>query len=115
MQNKGNWTYEYTDENGWRFYKTYNRQNKQLSVLQLHHYTDDPSDMNHVSWEMWNSPCFCENEDHAQTLLEYYDGGILGSGFIACLTDSMDEDKKAWGEWSATNGRYYLQKDSQYA
>ena len=93
LQNKGNWTYEYTDENGNRFYKLYNRQNKQLSVLNLRHYEDGGMDMNHVNWEMWNSPSGCEDEDHAETLLEYYDSGIFGSGFLSCLTDAVERPR----------------------
>jgi len=46
-------------------------------------------DMNHVNWEMWKSPSGCDGEDHAETLLEYYDSGIFGSGFVDCITDSI--------------------------
>ena len=115
MQNKGNWTYEYTDENGNRFYKLYNRQNKQLSVLNLRHYEDDAMDMNHVNWEMWNSPSGCEDEDHAETLLEYYDSGIFGSGFVDCITDSILKTRtlKMPAHWKESP--YKLQKGSQYA
>ena len=111
LQNKGNWTYEYTDENGNRFYKLYNRQNKQLSVLNLRHYEDDGMDMNHVNWEMWNSPSGCENEDHAETLLEYYDSGIFGSGFVDCITDSILKTRS----FHPYNDKYKLHKDSLYA
>ena len=69
--NKG-WTYEYTDEDGNRFYRMWDRQNKQLHVLNLRHYKDH--DMNHVNWEIWRSPSFCENESHAEDNLEYFDG-----------------------------------------
>ena len=114
IQNKGNWTYEYTDENGNRFYKLYDRQNKQLSVLNLRHYKDDLMDMNHVNWEMWRSPSFCQDQDHAETLLEYYDSGIFGSGFLSCLTDSMDPDRrKLESDWSRPE--YKLIKEPQFA
>ena len=89
LQNKGNWTYEYTDQNDNRFYKLYDRTNKHLSVLNLRHYKDDVMDMDHVNWELWVSPSHCEDEDHAETLLEYHDSGIFGSGFVDCICDSI--------------------------
>ena len=88
MQNNGhNWKYEYTDQSGNRFYKLYDRQNKQLCVLNLRHYKDELND--HINWEMWKSPSFCVDEDHAEGLLEYYDSGIFGTGFVSCLTDAV--------------------------
>ena len=114
LQNKGNWTYEYTDVDNNRFYKLYDRMNKQLSVLNLRHYRDDPSDMNHVNWEMWRSPSFCQDQDHAETLLEYYDSGIFGSGFLSCLTDAADPDhRKLESDWSRPE--YKLSKEPQFA
>jgi len=115
IQNKGNWTYEYTDENGSRFYKLYDRQNKHLSVLSLRHYKDDHPiygmGMDHVNWELWNSPAGCENEDHAEKLLEYYDSGIYGTGFVDCITDSILKTRTI----SYPTTEYKLHKDSQYA
>jgi hypothetical protein len=111
LQNKGNWKYEYTDENGNRFYKLYNRQNKQLSVLNLRHYEDDGMDMNHVNWEMWNSPSGCEDEDHAETLLEYYDSGIFGSGFLSCLTDAVERPRTLTMPSHWEESPYKLSKD----
>ena len=111
IQNKGNWTYEYTDVDGNRFYKLYNRTNKQLSVLSLRHYKDDGMDMDHVNWELWNSPSGCEDEDHAETLLEYYDSGIFGSGFVDCICDSILKTRtlKMPAHWKESP--YRLSKD----
>ena len=111
IQNKGNWKYEYTDENDNRFYKLYNRQNKQLSVLNLRHYEDDGMDMNHVNWELWNSPSGCEDEDHAETLLEYYDSGIFGSGFLSCLTDAVERPRTLTMPSHWEESPYKLSKD----
>ena len=88
-----NWTYEYTDSDGNRFYKLYNRTNKQLCVLSLRHYTDTLMDMDHVNWELWNSPSGCEDEEHAETLLIYSDSGIFGSGFIDCLKNAIERPR----------------------
>ena len=103
--------YEYTDENGNRFYKLYDRQNKQLSVLNLRHYKDDLMDMNHVNWELWKSPSFCETEQHAEELLEYYDSGIFGAGFVGCITDSILKTRS----FHPFKGKYKLSKDPEYA
>ena len=111
LQNKGNWTYEYTDENGNRFYKLYDRTNYQLSVLNLRHYKDDLTDMDHVNWEMWKSPSFCEDEDHAETLLEYYDSGIFGSGFLSCLTDAVERPRTLMMPSHWEESPYKLSKD----
>ena len=48
--NRG-WTYEYTDADGNRFYRMWDRQNKQLHVLNLRHSKDDLMDMNHYQKE----------------------------------------------------------------
>jgi hypothetical protein len=50
--NYNKWTYEYTDDDGNRFYRLWDRHNKQLHVLNLRHYKDDVMDMNHVNWEV---------------------------------------------------------------
>ena len=86
-----------------------------VCALQLRHYTDDLSD--HVNWKIWRSPSFCNNEEHAETLLEYYDCGIFGSVFIGCLKDSMDPEKKSWGTWfsHAENERYELCQEPEFA
>ena len=111
IQNKGHWTYEYTDENGNRFYKLYDRTNKHLSVLNLRHYKDDLMDMNHVNWELWVSRAGCEDEDHAETLLEYHDSGIFGSGFVDCITDAIERSRSL----HPLVDKYKLQEGSQYA
>ena len=115
MQNKGNWTYEYTDENDNRIYRLYDRQNKSLCVLNLRHYKDVHMDMDHVNWEMWRSPSHCENEEHAATLLEYYDCGIFGSGFLHCLTDAagLGRASREWSASWANRKPYKLCKDSE--
>ncbi|MAV44083.1 MAG: hypothetical protein CMA30_06365 [Euryarchaeota archaeon] len=87
--NRG-WTYEYTDADGNRFYRMWDRQNKQLHVLNLRHSKDDLMDTNHVNWEIWRSPSHCESESHAEDNLEYFDCGIYGSGFVSCLNDAMN-------------------------
>ena len=115
LQNKGNWTYEYTDENDNRFYKLYNRQNKQLSVLSLRHYKNDLDDMIHVNWEMWNSPSGCEDEDHAETLLEFHDSGIFGSGFVCCLTDAVERPRTLTMPPHWEDSPYKLHKDQEFA
>ena len=115
LQNKGNWTYEYTDDHNNRFYKLYDRTNKQLSVLNLRHYKDDLMDMDHVNWEMWKSPSHCEGEDHAETLLEYYDSGIFGSGFLSCLTDAVERPRTLTMPLHWSESPYKLQEGSQYA
>lgn len=89
MKNK-RWTYEYTDQDGNRFYRLWDRQNKQLTVLQLRHYKDDLMDCDHVNWEIWKSPSQCENESHAEDNLEYYNCGIYGAGFVSCLDDAIN-------------------------
>jgi hypothetical protein len=67
-------------------------------------------DMDHVNWEMWKSPSFCEDEDHAETLLEYYDSGIFGTGFLTCLKDAIER------KCTITTGmQYALHKDLEYA
>ena len=48
MKNK-RWTYEYTDQDGNRFYRLWDRQNKHLTVLQLRHYKDDLMGCDHVN------------------------------------------------------------------
>ena len=115
LQNKGNWKYEYTDENGNRFYKLYDRQNKHLSVLNLRHYKDDHPiygmGMDHVNWELWNSPAGCENEDHAETLLEYHDCGIYGTGFVACIKDAIEQKRTL----THPTFEYKLCKDPEFA
>ena len=115
MQNKGNWKYEYTDQNDNRFYKMYDRQNKQLCVLNLRHYKDDGMDMDHVNWEMWKSPSHCEDEDHAETLLEYYDSGIYGNGFVSCLGDSISYSHHRPVKGFPSITPYKLSKDPEYA
>jgi hypothetical protein len=115
LQNKGNWTYEYTDQDGNRFYKLYDRTNKHLSVLQLRHYKDDMMGMNHVNWEMWNSPSGCEDEDHAEGLLEYYDCGIYGSGFVSCLQDAIDKPRTLTMPAHWEESPYKLHKDQEFA
>ena len=116
LQNNGhNWTYEYTDQNENRFYKLYDRQNKQLCVLNLRHYKDDDMDMDHVNWEMWRSPPFCVDEDHAEGLLEYYDSGIFGSGFVDCITDSILKTRTLMMPSHWKDSPYKLRKGSQYA
>ena len=115
MQNKGNWTYEYTDENGNRFYKLYDRTNKHLSVLSLRHYKDDPMNMDHINWELWNSPAGCEDEDHAETLLEYYDSGIYGYGFVSCLGDSISYSHHRPAKGFPHITPYKLSKDPEFA
>ncbi len=111
LQNKGNWTYEYTDENDNRFYKLYDRTNYQLSVLNLRHYKDDLTDMDHVNWEMWKSPSFCETEQHAEELLEYYDSGIFGTGFVNCITDAILKTRS----FHPFQGKYKLSKEPNFA
>ena len=114
LQNKGNWTYEYTDENGNRFYKLYDRTNKHLSVLNLRHYKDDGMGMDHVNWEMWHSPSGCESEEHAETLLEYYDSGIYGYGFVSCLVDAVNQPVTlSPAHWEESP--YKLSKDPVFA
>ena len=113
LQNKGNWTYEYTDENGNRFYKLYDRQNKQLCVLNLRHYKDYDND--HINWEMWKSPSFCEDEDHAETLLEYYDSGIYGYGFVGCLVDAVNKPRTLTMPSHWEESPYKLSKDPEFA
>jgi hypothetical protein len=117
LQNKGNWTYEYTDENDNRFYRLYDETNKQLSVINLRRYTDDLMDMDHINWEMWKTPSFCESEEHAETLLEYYDSGIFGSGFLSCLTDAAGFGRtgKEWSASWANHKPYKLSKDPEFA
>ena len=88
MKNK-RWTYEYTDQDGNRFYRLWDRQNKHLTVLQLRHYKDDLLNCDHVNWEIWKSPSNCENESYAEDNLEYFDCGIYGVEFIDCLTDAI--------------------------
>ena len=113
--NKG-WTYEYTDDDGNRFYRMWDRQNKQLHVLNLRHYKDH--DLNHVNWEIWRSPSFCENESHAEDNLEYFDCGIFGTGFIECLTDAMSlGDRRLGGRLELKNPKYpyKLCKDPEFA
>ena len=111
LQNKGNWTYEYTDQNDNRFYKLYDRTNKHLSVLNLRHYKDDLMDMNHVNWELWVSPSHCEDEGHAETLLEYHDSGIFGSGFVSCLTDAVKRPRTLTMPPHWEESAYKLSKD----
>ena len=115
LQNKGNWTYEYTDQNGNRFYKLYDRTNKHLSVLNLRRYKDDPMDMNHVNSELWVSPAGCEDEDDAETLLEYHDSGIFGSGFVDCITDAILQTRTLSMPAHWKESPYKLQEGSQYA
>ena len=109
LQNNGHWTYEYTDSCGNRFYKMYDRTNKQLCVLNLRHYRDDQN--NHVNWEMWKSPSHCTDEDHAETLLEYYDSGIYGSGFVSCLQDAVMKINC----FKPAFPKYKLSKDPEFA
>ena len=114
LQNNGhNWTYEYTDQNGNRFYKLYDRQNKQLCVLNLRHYKDYDND--HINWEMWKSPSFCEDEDHAETLLEYYDSGIYGYGFVSCLVDAVNQPRTLTMPSHWEESPYKLSKDPEFA
>lgn len=87
--NRG-WTYEYTDVDGNRFYRMWDRQNKQLHVLNLRHSKDDLLNTDHVNWEIWRSPSHCESESHAEDNLEYFDCGIYGTGFVNCLSDAMN-------------------------
>ena len=107
--NSRNWTYEYTDADGNRFYRLYDRQNKQLTVLNLRHYSDDMSD--HLNWELWKSPSHCEDEDHAETLLEYYDSGIYGTGFVSCLQDAIEQKRTL----VTLGNEYKLCKDPEFA
>lgn len=110
LQNNGhNWTYEYTDEDGNRFYKLYNRENKQLCVLSLRHYKDFLND--HINWELWNSPSHCEDEDHAETLLIYSDSGIFGSGFVSCLRDAIEQTRTL----SYPTTEYKLSEEPKFA
>ena len=108
--NKG-WTYEYTDEDGNRFYRMWDRQNKQLHVLNLRHYSDG-YDMNHVNWEIWRSPSFCEDESHAEDNLEYFDCGIFGAGFVDCLNDAKNRDRV---NLKPQQSLYKLSKDPEFA
>ena len=113
IQNNGrNWKYEYTDSDGNRFYKLYNRQNKQLCILSLRHYEDSAMDMDHVNWELWNSPAGCEDEDHAETLLVYSDSGIFGTGFVGCLQDALERPRtlKMPSHWKES--QYRLSKEA---
>jgi hypothetical protein len=113
IQNKGNWTYEYTDDHNNRFYKLYDRQNKQLCVLNLRQYNDEYND--HINWEMWKSPSFCVDEDHAEGLLEYYDSGIYGSGFVSCLVDAVDKPRTLMMPSHWEESPYKLHKDQEFA
>ena len=114
LQNKGNWTYEYTDQNGNRFYKLYDRTNKQLCVLNLRHYEDSPMNMNHVNWEMWKSPSFCEDEDHAETVREYYDSGMYGYGFVSCLVGAVNQPRTLTMTPHWEESPYKLSKDPEF-
>ena len=114
MQSKSKWTYEYTDENNNRFYRLYDRQNKSLCVLNLRHYEDDLDDMDHVNWEMWKSPSHCEDEDHAETLLEYYDSGIYGHGFVSCLVDAVNQPRTLTMPPHWEESPYKLSRDPEY-
>jgi hypothetical protein len=67
--------------------------------------------MDHVNWEMWKSPSFCDTEGHAEELLEYYDSGIFGSGFVNCITDSILKTRS----FHPFQEKYKLQEGSQYA
>jgi hypothetical protein len=72
-------------------------------------------DMNHVNWELWKSPSFCEDEDNAETLLTYYDSGIFGSGFVDCITDAILQTRTLQMPAHWKESPYKLQEGSQYA
>jgi hypothetical protein len=81
------WKYCYTNVDGWRIYKLWQRDNKRLSVLHLRRYKDDLSD--HLNWEIWESPLFSGTEDEAEKCLRYVDGGIYGHDFLQVLQDAI--------------------------
>ena len=114
IKNYSKWTYEYTDEDGNRFYRMWDRQNKQLTVLNLRHYKDDLMNMDHVNWEVWRSPSGCSDEDYAENNLEYIDCGIYGTGFVSCLNDAMNPTNNITHPTFVAGG-YKLCKDPEFA
>ncbi len=81
-------TYEYTDRKHYRVYRSWDRDNKCLKIIRLR-----DTKAGFISYEIWESPVFCPDEDEAAKALQYKDSGMYGHSFVDCLRDCLDQHR----------------------